>query len=369
MTKAKLLIVEDDHDLLNGLRDIFELDDYAVLTAENGKKALELLARHAEEPPDLIVSDVMMPQMDGYELLRQVRLNERWVTIPFIFLSARGEKRDIHQGRFLGVDDYMTKPFDADDLLVAVQTRLQRHRAIHQAQMGMISDLKRNILTILNHEFRTPLTLVVAYADMLKDFSAEDMSNEQLLEFLKGVNSGAERLRRLIENFILLVELETGDTQRTYQWRHRRIDQPADIVQQGIENYNSGKPRRVFELEIVPGLPPITGDIEFLSIALRELLDNAVKFSPKDAPITVGMHLADGALHIWVRDQGRGIARQEHHNIWQTFYQIDREYHEDQGAGVGLAIVRGIVEMHNGHMLLDSQVGAGSTFTMVLPLR
>lgn len=369
MPKAKLLIVEDDVTLLSGLKDIFELDDYACMTAENGKQALDLMHRHQDDPPDLIVSDVMMPHMDGYELLQRIRQNERWITIPFIFLTAKGEKHDIHQGKFLGVDEYMTKPFDADDLLVAVQSRLQRQRAINQAQAGMVSNLKRSILTILNHEFRTPLTLVVAYADMLKDYNTDDMTHEQLLEFLKGVNSGADRLRRLIENFILLVELETGDTQRTYDWRHQRIKDPSVVIYQGVENYNSGRQYpRAFEVVVPDKLPPLTGDVEFLGIALRELLDNAVKFSPKESPVEVGAAVVNNVLHIWVRDFGRGIPMQEFDNIWKQFYQIDRDHHEDQGSGVGLSIAKGIIDLHGGEITVESRVNSGSTFTIKLPL-
>src|SRR5262245_37756933 len=105
MSKARILIVEDDANLLDGIRTILELDHYAVVTAENGVQALHVL-RTQPTPPELIVSDIMMPQMDGIEFLQQVRKETRWVAIPFIFLTARGEKSDVQRGKRLGVDDY-----------------------------------------------------------------------------------------------------------------------------------------------------------------------------------------------------------------------------------------------------------------------
>lgn len=375
MRKAKLLIVEDDDNLLSALRDIFELDDYVVLTARDGKNALDVMTKHEDDPPDLIVSDIMMPIMDGFEFLERVRQNQQWVTIPVIFLSARGDKSDIRQGKFLGVDEYVVKPFDTPDLVAAVEAKLRRHRAINSAQSNMVSSLKRNILTILNHEFRTPLTLVVAYADMLKEFDDGGMTREQLLEFLKGVNSGADRLRRLIENFILLVELETDDfAQRSYVWRHQRIKDPHAIIKNAIDNSNSArKDPRHFDVQVDNSLPPITGDVEFLSIALRELLDNAVKFSPSGTPIRVQVRLVTSPngenLCISVHDQGRGIPEYELENIWLSFYQINRDHHEDQGAGVGLPIAKSIIALHDGRIDVATQVDGGSTFTIVLPVR
>lgn len=369
MRKAKLLIVEDDPNLLGGLRDILTLDNYQVLTAENGKQGLEILEREMETPPDLIVSDIMMPQMDGLEFLRKVRLEDKWVRIPFIFLTAKGEKTDIQQGKALGVDDYLVKPFDADDLLLAVDAKLRRHQKISQVQEGQIHELKRNILTILNHEFRTPLTLVVAYADMLKDYGADDnMSSTELMEFLKGVNSGADRLRRLIENFILLVELETGDAERTFHWRKHEINNLEEIIRTAQRQAATEENReRVFEYELTTPLPEIIGDHEYLIVAIRELIDNAIKFSPKDKVITIGSAVEGDSIRLWVKDEGRGIPEVEFENIWQNFYQINRDHYEDQGTGTGLALVRNIVRLHQGTTRLTSKLDQGSCFMILIP--
>ncbi len=368
MVKARLLIVEDDKHLLIGLRDILEMDGYEVITAENGVQALDILRSTPDDPPNLIVSDIMMPHMNGMELLRHVRDHEQWVTIPFIFLTARGEKEDIREGMIEGVDQYLVKPTDADDLLIAIESRLRRYAAINQAQNSKLSTLKRKILTILNHEFRTPLTLVVAYADMTKDYHLEDMSPDQLVVFLRGINSGAERLRRLVENFIMLVELEAGDAQRTFEWRRAVCEDLQSIVDRSVESVTDQLKNHQLVIDLPPNVPSFITDEEYLSIALRELLVNAAKFSDAGSTITLSAEKRQTYINISVTDAGRGIPEHEMNNIWEMFYQIDREHTEDQGAGAGLTLVEGIAAMHKGRVDVKSTVNVGSTFTLVLPL-
>ncbi|MDL1902785.1 response regulator, partial [Anaerolineae bacterium CFX9] len=234
MVKANILVVEDEINLLEGIRTVLELDGYTVHTADNGETALQVL-RQSAHLPDLIVSDIMMPHMDGIQLLKEVRKETAWVGVPFIFLTARSEKTDVQRGKQLGVDDYLIKPFEADDLLIAVESRLNRHRALTQAHQDQMSDLKRRILTILNHEFRTPLTFVVAYADLLNEQTGQNISNEDMLTFLRGINTGAVRLRRLIENFILLVEFETGDARAAYDLRAMTIHNIHVVLQKAVD--------------------------------------------------------------------------------------------------------------------------------------
>jgi two-component system, sensor histidine kinase and response regulator len=375
MFKAKILVVEDDIHLLAGIRDILELEAYSVLTAQNGRQALEVLRSDPNGTPDLIVSDIMMPYLDGFQFLEEVRKEDRWVTVPFIFLTAKGEKADMNKGKQLGVDDYLTKPFDADDLLVAVASRLKRHKRITDVQAKGVEGIKRDILTILNHEFRTPLTLVVAYAEMLKDYNTAEMGEADLMTFLHGVNSGAERLKRLIENFILLVELESGDVVKNYAWRKRPIDKLEPLIANAQRQIFSGEnSRHTCEVELAGGLPTVIIEPELLAMAVRELLDNAVKFSQERTKeravrVKLGVRSDDQHLYIWVQDWGRGVAENELENIWKPFYQINRDEYEDQGAGSGLAIVKGVVDIHLGRTEVVSEVGAGSTFTLVIPLQ
>jgi signal transduction histidine kinase len=369
--KPRLLVVEDDVHLLEGVQSVLEIEGYQVTIAENGAEALKLLNDESLKP-DLIVSDIMMPHMDGLTFLNEVRKDPRWVSIPFIFLTARGEKADIHQGKRLGVDDYIIKPFDTEDLLVAVEARLRRHEALHEAQTSAVSAVKRSILNVLNHEFRTPLTYIVAYADMLNQPDAQDLSGEELISFLNGVNSGAMRLRRLVENFIQLVELESGDAERTYAARKSTVENVGEIFSLAVQQLHAGLPDRPMNpilTEVAADLPRFEADAEFLRVALMQLIDNAVKFSPPMEPIHLGARAVDDEVLLSVTDRGRGISQAEKDRIWDMFYQINRPYYEDQGVGSGLAIVRGVARLHGGQVELDSELGKGSTFTLRLPIR
>ena len=369
MSKSTILVVEDDVALLEGIRDILELDGYEVLTASSGVEGLQVL-RELPAPPDLIVSDIMMPHMNGYQFFETVRSEARWVTVPFIFLTAKGEKADVRAGIGMGVDYYVTKPFDSEDLLIAVESRLRRARQLSAVSTTEIAELKRNILTILNHEFRTPLTYVVAYADMLSR-DAEDLSAEEFASFLRGIQAGSDRLRRLIENFIFLVELETGEAIATYNWRKRRFSDFGPLLEAVVEQNQEGADDRKVEfvIDVPKDAPTVEGDREYLRSALGRLVENAIKFSkPEGGVVTLSARQRDNEVMLSVHDEGRGIPESEIKRIFEPFYQVDRERYEDQGAGSGLAIVRGIAELHGGRVEVESEPGKGSTFVIVLPV-
>ena len=366
---ATLLVVEDDIHLLHGIRDILEIEGYEVLTAANGVDGLDLL-QSLPKPPDLIISDIMMPRMNGYEFFDAVRKKNEWVDIPFVFLTAKGEKADIRLGKELGADDYVVKPMDPDDLLVIVRAKLKRHAQIRQRYDGQVSQIKREILTILNHEFRTPLTYMVAYSDMLSS-DAETLTSQELRNFLQGINSGADRFRRLVENFIVLVELQTGEAAQNYAWRKQRFDDLRAVCERAVKSLQTLAMERgvVVRTDVPDHVPTIIGDHEYLYTTVAQLLENAIKFSDKpDSVVWLRVIPGDSDLRIVVEDQGRGIEEQYFEKIWEPFFQINRAQHEDQGAGAGLALVRGIVDMHGGTVDVQSTFGEGSTFTVTLPL-
>lgn len=368
MNKTTVLVVEDDHHLLSGIRDILELEHYNVLTAQNGVMGVDVLNQNTARPPDVIVSDIGMPQMDGFTFLENVRREGRWVRIPFIFLTARGEKVDRHRGSLMGADVYLTKPFEAQELLVAVESVVLKANLLKKANEQDISDVKRKIMTIVNHEFRTPLTLIVAYADMLKEFNTDNMSMEEVMSFLNGVNSGADRLRRLVENFIFTIELENGDASKTIAWRSRLITDIRPIVEDAHRQIALPATRpRDYMFYFSPNLPHFKADAQFLTIAIREMLDNAAKFSTAHSRIQINVEQVRDDIEIRITDEGRGIPANELENIWKPFYQIDRDHYEDQGSGSGLSIIDGVIRLHKGTRYVESEVGMGSTFVMYLP--
>ncbi|MCA9927193.1 MAG: response regulator, partial [Anaerolineales bacterium] len=195
-----ILLVEDDLSMLDGIKDLLEmapleaedmLYHVSVITAYDGFQGLTQAREHS---PELIISDIMMPKMTGHEFLHELRQNPDWLQIPFIFLTAKGEKSDYEEGRLKGADLYITKPFDSDAFLEQIKTQLHRSLKLKALQQQHIEDLKKHILQILYHEFRTPLTYVTAYYEMLED--GVDRPAEVVREYLRGIQAGCIRLTR-----------------------------------------------------------------------------------------------------------------------------------------------------------------------------
>ncbi len=364
-----ILVVEDDEALLAGLVDILEMTGYRVLKAINGNEALKTL-RKTRFLPSVIVSDIGMPGMNGLELLKHVRQESAWTEIPFIFLTAYAEQANIRHGMTAGADDYLPKPFQMGDLLNAIHAKLERSVQLATVRAMQIKEIKRNILTTLNHEFRTPLSPVVAYSDMLSS-DPKSFSEAELQVFLQGINKGAQRLHRLVEELMLLIELETGEAQAAYEFRRTLVDDLPGLFNAILDQYADLAAAHRVQLTMLPipnDLPPFVADVEYLQAGLNRLVENAIKFSNKTGSWVTLSAAADGdTVLLRVADQGRGIPEAEFKAIFDSFYQINRQHYEDQGTGSGLAIAKAVAELHHGTISLISEVGVGSTFVMALP--
>jgi two-component system, sensor histidine kinase and response regulator len=370
---ATILLVEDDESLLRGIADLLEIADlgYAmqVMKAVNGMDGLALLHK---KPADLIISDIMMPQMDGLEFLSHVRQNPAWVHIPLIFLTARGESRDIHQGRLTGAEQYITKPFDNRELLELIKSQLDRTFQLQLVRHEKLEKLKQGILRLLNHEFRTPLTYVTAYYEMVADSLNSD-SVEDLPEYLRGIQTGCVRLTRLVEDLVAVIEIRTGEMVTTYQARTRLVNNVGELLRQaGLSRQAQAESAAVtIRYRIPEELPPIWGNPELLLNAFERLVDNAVKFTragrlPEgEVVLSAGAEGCDVCLTI--ADNGIGFPDYVSDTIFEPFYQYNREQMEQQGSGSGLTIVKGVVELHGGRVLVESEEGRGSVFTVALP--
>ena len=174
-----LLIVEDDQAILDGVAIALEAAGYVVMKAINGEDALAQLEKAT---PDLILSDIMMPVMDGFDFYRALRANSEWELVPFVFITARGDPDQIREGMLLGVDDYLPKPFDTDDVLKVVDTRLRRAIDIREASQREVHMLKGRILRLLNHELRTPMTQIRGYVQ-LAALEGPELEYDTLAEF------------------------------------------------------------------------------------------------------------------------------------------------------------------------------------------
>ncbi|NHZ71513.1 MAG: response regulator [Aquificales bacterium] len=374
--KVTILLVEDDKSMLDGMRDLLQVVDIGyeatVLTAENGLEALE---RMEHTTPDLIVSDIMMPKMDGFQFLKTVQQNPEWEHLPFIFLTARGEKHEIHKGRVSGATLYITKPFHSVELLELIKTQLDRKIQLEQTHERRINNLKKDILQILNHEFRTPLTYVTAYYEMLADSVGTYADVENFSEYLRGIQAGCTRLTKLIDGFITVIELRTGELEKTFQQNAHPIANLDEIIQDVIQKTSPKAKQQDIEIQYVAeaGMPILYGDPQSLNTIIEQLLDNAIKFTtPRYTPnhaakILISTKTDNDELIIVVQDNGMGLPISIQNQIFDPFVQHNRDQLEQQGAGIGLTIAKGLVELHNGRIEVQSVEDLGSTFTVYLP--
>jgi signal transduction histidine kinase len=367
MSKPNILVVEDHKPLLSAIRAILESENYDVLTATDGIGALQVME---EVRPDLIVADIMMPRMDGEALYEAIRARPEWVPIPFIFLTAKARKEDIMRGKSLGAEDYITKPFDLQELLVAIRARLGRARAIREATDIEFDELKQQIVTILSHELRTPLTYIQGYTSLALD-DVPTLPPDALQEFLEAIKRGADRLTRLVEDLLLLVRLDTGRAKEEFELLAHVHSDLGDILEHTIHQSEEQAAARgvTLELKTASDLPPVRLCEPLFADALGRLVENGIKFSLKEGKrVTVNGQVAGDWVEVAVQDEGVGIAAEEIPLLFERFRQINREEMEQQGVGMGLAIAQELIRLHGGEITVESEPGAGSTFTIRLPV-
>jgi signal transduction histidine kinase len=363
MSGERILVVDDEPNIVDLVTMYLEREGYRVESAYDGAQALEQIQVHE---PALVVLDLMLPEVDGFEVCRQTRVKS---DVPIIMLTARDDDVDKIVGLELGADDYLTKPFDEEDLLVAVRAKLARWEQLRRQRSEQIADLKRTILTTLSHEFRTPLTYVITYAELLGQ-DQEQIAPEDFRQFMQGIRKGADRLNRLVEDFITLVELETGEGESVYLFRRQWLkDTSAWLRRIGEQHRPAAEAQGLALIMQVPeDLPPLLADEIYLSDAIGRLLENAIKFSkPTSEWVRFTAEANDTWLRIAIQDQGIGIREEARASLFNVFHQIDRAKQEQQGTGSGLAICKGVVELHGGRVIVESEYGVGSTFTVEVP--
>lgn len=366
MEKPIILLVEDDFALLEGMGDTLEMMGYRTIKATNGREGVDVLA---QVRPDLIISDIMMPEMDGYEFHRQVSSNPETSSIPFIFLTAKSDQADVRKGLREGVDAYLTKPFDLEDLLLHVQNKLNRFAAIRKQAMSQLEELQRQIVTMFSHELRTPLTYIQGYTDLLVG-SPVTPSPDEMTIFLEGIQAGSRRLNRLVENLLTLVQLDTHVFLQEFE-RFSVVEPDAGrYVRLAATTMESLAVEKGLKLRVAveEPLPPVRIVSDHFLKILRNLLDNAIKFTHEPgAEIEVRCAARDGQVVFAVSDPGVGIAASDLPEIFERFRQINRARQEQAGIGVGLVIARGLAQVQGGDVEVESQEGVGSTFTLWLP--
>ncbi len=339
--------------------------------ASNGQEGIELLN---QQTPDLIISDIMMPVMNGLEFLKRVRERADWLHIPLIFLTAKSGRQDFLESRTLGAELFIPKPFNPSDLLALVKSQLDRTLQLQQARAQNFADLKDNILLVLSHEFRTPLGLVTMSLDLLAEGVKYWESADTLQKYLEGIQTGYQRMTRLVNDLITIIELRTGEAAHQFQSQASVITNVSELFWiAGIAREEDAHKHQIrFHYNIPRHLPPVWGVADSLKDIFWRLIDNAIRFTAysvqPDKDVYLTAFTTNTEIHFQVGDNGIGLPGHAQEKIFDLFYQYNRQQLEQQGSGAGLAIVKGLVELHGGQIEVQSQENAGTIFTVHLPI-
>lgn len=362
---AKILVIDDEVDLRLGLGEVLaDLGGYDVILAENGRVGVKL-AR--QEKPDLILCDVRMPVLDGFGVLTELQQNKDTATIPFIFLTAWNDRGAIRQGMGLGADDYITKPFETWELMAAIEARLNKREIINTHYQEQIESLRGNILMALPHELRTPLASIVGYGDLLMQDVAS-LTHGDIQEYAKAIVNAGQRLHHLIENYIILAQLELVANDVTHQKKLRQVHQakPDEIIKTVVQGRTAVNGRQVhLQLQAAGAILSMSNDY-FLKI-IEELLDNAFKFSPNESAVVIQTAVARQEFKMKIENSGRGLTEEQIQNMG-LYMQFERRIYEQQGSGMGLVIVKKLVELHGGRINLASVPDQTTAVSLSIPL-
>jgi signal transduction histidine kinase len=347
----KILVIEDAHLLRNDLLETLALEGYDVMGAQNGLEGVQIARQYH---PDLIVCDIMMPELDGYGVLEELRRDPIMAATPFIFMTAKTDKSDIRFGMGLGADDYLTKPFLTSDLLKSIRARLGKREIVHQQAERKLQELRENILTALPHELRTPLNTIIGFSEMLMS-DAPKLEASRVAEWSGHINAAALRLYRLIENYLVYVRLEMmrNDPEKLAAAKSARTAD-ANLLIQFQAAQKAQVFRRVSDLQFdLQDSGEVNISEQDLAKVVDELVDNALKFSEPDTAVQVVSRQTNGQYCIYVTNYGRGMTPEQISSIG-AYMQFDRWLYEQQGSGLGLVIVRRIVELVDGSLAIES---------------
>jgi two-component system, sensor histidine kinase and response regulator len=364
-----ILIVEDDPATIQILRYILESKGYRIHTADSGFTALEMVE---ELGPQLILLDIMLPEMDGYEVCQQLKANEQTRDIPVIFISALIDTFNKIKGFNVGGADYITKPFHSEEVIARVESQLtiyhhhQHIKQLHDDDLRyyeQLTQLKDEFTRAATHDLKSPLAVMIGYIHLMAAHP-DIMNNPELNMYTQEIIRASDRMMALVDDLLEVSRLETRSP------LNLEAVVLEEFLYEHVQYFNLLAQNKQIKVDYTPPASEITIMIDHnrMGQVISNLLSNAVKYTPRGGQVSVSTEISSRCVYIRIADTGFGIPEDDLEHIFERFYRVNRQEHQsEEGTGLGLSIVKAIVEQHNGQITVESEVGSGSVFTVMIP--
>ena len=362
----KLLVVDDVQTNVLLLKALLGKEGYGILVANNGQEALEVIRN---ENPDLILLDVMMPGMDGFEVAERVKSEEFRCEIPIIFLTALDDTQSIVNGFKLGVGDFISKPFRKEELMVRIKHQLSlvaARRIIEEKNEELRKTIagRDKMYSVIAHDLRSPMASMKMLLNTIMMSVEKDKIDPDIFDMLEMSNKTSEEVFSLLDNLLKWTKSQLGKL--TVIPQKLDISGLADGVVEVMNSVAEVKHIKLIRTDHESFFVYV--DIEMIKSILRNLISNAVKFSNPDSEIKVGIKAEDGKVIVSVTDSGKGIKKEDQHKLLKdsthfTTYGTNSE----EGSGLGLLLCRDFARKNGGELWFESEENLGSVFSFSLP--
>ena len=367
----KILVVDDIPANVLLLKMMLEQSGFGVLTAQGAEEAF---SRLEEEQVDLILMDVLMPGVDGFELAKQLKEHSDYQEIPIIFLTALNAPSDVVKGFHLGANDFISKPFNKDELLVRVRhqlTLLEARKTIQQQTTELKSTIagRDALYSVIAHDLRMPMASMKMILNVLTIKAKEQgIHSPEILETLQSANEISEQLFALLDNLLKWTRSQLGKLEAVPQSIH--LAELAEGVLEVSSIVAAAKKITINFRSSPAEETEVFVDIDMIKTAIRNLVSNAIKFSVNGSEINVVVTSTNEEVRFEVIDQGVGISEDDQCKLMDvaTHFTTFGTEHES-GSGLGLLLVNEFLKLNKGQMFFNSKEGEGSTFGFILPVR
>lgn len=367
-SEYKILIVDDVMSNVLLLKVLLTNEKFAIATASNGRQALEQVEK---ENPDLVLLDVMMPDMSGFEVAQHLKSNPQTAEIPIIFLTALNSTADIVKGFQVGANDFISKPFNKEELIIRVTHQISLVAA-KRLILSKTEELQRTIAgrdklySVIAHDLRSPMGSIKMVLNMLiLNLPAEKIGIE-MYELLTMANQTTEDVFSLLDNLLKWTKSQIGKLNVVYQ--DVDLVEVTDGVIEIFSMVASLKKIRIHEMK--PEKMMVNADIDMLKTVVRNLLSNAIKFSKENSEVLVKMEEVDGMAVVSVQDYGCGISEEGQKKLLHTDTHFSTfGTNNEEGSGLGLLLCKGFVVKNGGKLWFTSKEGEGSIFSFSIPVK